>query len=157
MGSNSYSILRGVNYSRIVLYGIAIWIQSSLFIACVTSGGYCDIFTILVPIFMVFLDMMMVRSSRNPFSWFLLASLLVSLLSVYMAFQTLFTIIFYRVLLPNFYLTPITIEERLMGILSLGVFFVSFIEIMILIYLTRPQEQKDEDVLTGTTRTYDAQ
>ncbi|TFG97594.1 hypothetical protein E4H12_08235 [Candidatus Thorarchaeota archaeon] len=98
----------------------------------------------------------MIRSSRNPFSWFLLASLLVSILSVYIAFQTLFTMFFFGLFFPGFLPgMAITIEERIMSILSLGVIFVSFIEIMMLIYLTRPQEEKEVDVFSGNERTYE--
>ena len=66
-----------------------------------------------------------------------------------MVFQTIFPIFLFPAL--------ITLEGYIMVLLSLGVGLVSFIELLMLIYLTRPQEQKDEDVWGGTIRTYDAQ
>lgn len=149
VGSNSYFILRFVNFTRIILYGIVVWVQLSLFIVCYMSSMYCDVFTVLVPLFLIFLDMLIIRFSRKPFQYFLVASLLVCVLSLYLVFQTIFPIFLFPAL--------ITLEGYIMVLLSLGVGLVSFIELLMLIYLTRPQEQKDEDVWGGTIRTYDAQ
>jgi hypothetical protein len=44
-----------------------------------------------------------------------------------------------------------------MLLLSVGVLAVSFIELLMLIYLTRPQEDYDEQVWGETIRTYPSQ
>jgi len=147
--SKSYFVMRLINFTRIVLYGIAVWVQLSLLIVCFMSGGYCDVFTVLVPLFLILLDMLVIRWSRNPFSQFLAAALVVSVLSIFVAGLTAFPVVIYPVL-------P-TIDEYIMYILSLGVGLVSFIEMWILIYLTRPQEDKSEKIWDDSERTYDTQ
>ena len=133
LGSSNF-VLRFVNYSRIVLYGIAVWIQLSLFIPCIMNMGNCDIMTVLVPLFLVFTDMGLVRWSRKPSTEFLIATLLVSIASMYLAIRTVSP---YSLITPSF-----TFDQTIMALLSIGIFLVSFIELFMLIFLSRPQEQK---------------
>ena len=135
-GSKSYFVLRSVNYSRIVLYGILGAVQLPLFILCYVSSGHCNVFAVVAPFVMMFLDAMIIVASRNPFPYFLLASLLICLLNIGIVYLTVFPIIFYLALgLQIDYITLI---------LGIGVGFISFIDLVMLIYLTRPQEKEEE-------------
>ncbi|TFG31845.1 hypothetical protein EU528_05130 [Candidatus Thorarchaeota archaeon] len=149
IGATSNSILRFANYSRIVFYGIAVWIQLSLFIACRMSLGNCDIMAVLVPLFLVFTDMGLIRWSRNPTKDFMGATLIVSIVSIYLAIRTVSP---YSLINPSF-----TVDQTIMALLSIGVFLVSLIELFMLIFLTRPQERKNETTYSDTIRTYEAQ
>lgn len=147
-GSKSDFVLRFVNYSRIVLYGILGAVQLSFFIVCFISSGHCNVFAVLVPFVLIFLDAIIIRASRNPFPYFLIASLLVCVLNIGIVYLTVFPIIFY--LLIGWHSDYITL------ILGIGVGIFSFIELITLIYLTRPQE-KEEEVWYEETQTIDIQ
>ncbi len=129
--SHSFFVLRLINFTRIVLYGIATWIQLSLFIICKMSSGTCDVMTVLIPLFLLFADMMIIRWSRKPFSDFLTVSILVSIMSNVAAMNTLRPSIYRSIFLNS--------DEFLMFVLSWGVLLVSFIELMMLIYLIHPR------------------
>lgn len=144
-GSKSDFVLRFVNYSRILFYGIIGAIRLPLFILCFMSSGYCNAFVVLVPFVFIFLDAMIIRWRRNPFTYFLLVSLFVCVANIGAVYLTLLPIIFYLVI--GWHIDLIT------SILSIGVGLISFVELMMLIYLTRPQEQRDEDVWNGETDT----
>ena len=149
-GNSSYLILRLINFSRIILYGIALWVQLTLLIELYLGLQVFDVFTVLVPLVLIFVDLMMAKFSRNPFSGFLIVALLVCFVSIYVATITLLPILF-SMTIPS-------LDVYIMRILSLGVFLVSFIEVLMLIYLTRPQEKRDENVWgDDTARTYDPQ
>jgi len=113
------------------------------------SSGYCDVFTVLVPMSLIFVDMMVIRWSRNPFKEFKIASLLVCFISFYMAFQTMIPMMLFPALAP--------LEGRIMYLLSMVIGLVSFIERFTLIYLTRPQEDYEEQPWESEVRTYDSQ
>jgi len=62
--------------------------------------------------------------------------------------------IYPRIILSAF----LNLDDFIMVMLGLGVLFVSFIDLLMLIYLTRPQEEQKKDTeWSDTMRTYDAQ
>jgi len=148
--SNSNIVLKFVNYSRRALYGIAVWVQLSILLVCTLSAGTCDPMTVLVPVFLIFTDMLMITWSRKPFSGFLIVSVVVSIMSLSIAMNTIYP----RIILSTF----LNLDDFIMVMLGLGVLFVSFIDLLMLIYLTRPQEEQKKDTeWSDTMRTYDAQ
>jgi len=118
-------------------------VQSVVLIDCYITAAYCDIFAVLVPPLMIFMDVTMIKWGRKLQQWYYMVYLLVSLLSMFVAVGTMFTIIWTGFLFPGtFPITPSTIAEQIMRLLSYGVIVISFIQIMMLIYLTSPQKLK---------------
>lgn len=102
---------------------------------------YCNVFIVLVPPLLIFVDVGMMRWSRELEQWFYLGQLVVSLGFTGVGLMGLFRIINTGFLFPSIQLImPSTIDEYIIRIISYGVIIVSLIQVMLLIYLTRPQK-----------------
>ena len=148
--SNSFFFLRTLSFARIVLFGIAIVVQLVVLVECYLTIGSCDIFTVLVPPVMIFIDSAMIKRGRELLQWFYAVYLIVTVLSMFVGFIAMIRISFI-VGYPGFpgfpsiqIITPSTIAEHIMRILSYGVIAISFIQMMALIHLTRPSQLKEE-------------
>jgi hypothetical protein len=92
---------------------------------------------------MIFVDVAMMKWSRELEQWFYLGHIVVSLAFLGVGFISLFRIIntgFFPPIPIIQQIIPSTIDEHIMRILSYGVIIVSLIQVMLLIYLTRPQK-----------------
>ncbi|MGY5859556.1 MAG: hypothetical protein RTU63_09310 [Candidatus Thorarchaeota archaeon] len=146
--STSNVILRVVNISRIILFGIAAVVQMSASLYCYfLSYNNCNVFNALVPLLLLFVDAMIIRLSRDPIPQYLLVRLIVCFIAMGAVFFTVFPMMLFP--------TLVGLDGRIILFLGVGVGLVSLSEMMTLIYLTRPQEQKKEDVWGGPDRTFD--
>ena len=137
--SNSYSILRFVNVTRMLLYGIAIMVQLFIWLDYFGGIGYY-LLSIMVPFIMIIMDILRYQWSKNPFKEYLLVSVFVCLGALVISLLSLFPLVLF-LFLPLL----LSLEEHIIILLSLGVIGISFIDLLTLIYLTRPQEQYDEE------------
>ena len=137
--SKSYSILRFVNVTRMLLYAIAIIVQ--LFIWLDDFGGIGDyLLSIIVPLFMIIMDILRYQWSKKPFEEYLLVSVFICLGALGTSMMSLFSLVLFAI-----YPLALPFVENIILLLSLGVIGISFIDLLTLIYLTRPQEQYDEE------------
>ena len=133
--STSFSILRFVKITRIILFGCTIGLQA--YFAFVLGSVYY--LSSIAPIsFVILADLMMVNKRKDQFKEFYLVSVIICLIAL-----GIITVAFFPLLLfpyiSDFY-------EALFFLLGFGVMIVSFIELFTLIYLTRPQEDYKEKV-----------
>jgi hypothetical protein len=137
--SNSYSILRFVNVTRMFLYGIAIIVQ--LFIWVDSFGGirYYLLSTIF-PFFMIIMDILRYEWSKKPFKEYLLVSVFICLGALGTSMVSSFSLVLFSI-----FPLALPFAGYIISLLSLGVLGISFIDLLTLIYLTRPQEQYDEE------------
>jgi len=137
--SNSYSILRFVNVTRMLLYGIAIMVQLFIWLDYFGGIGYY-LLSIIVPFIMIIMDILRYQWSKNPFKEYLLVSVFVCLGALGTSMMTVFPLVLFAI-----FPLVVSFEEYIISLLSLGVIGISVIDLLTLIYLTRPQEQYDEE------------
>jgi len=137
--SNSYSILRFVNVTRMLLYGIAIMVQLFIWLDYFGGIGYY-LLSIIVPFIMIIMDILRYQWSKNPFKEYLLVSVFVCLGALGTSMMTVFPLVLFSI-----FPLVVSFEEYIISLLSLGVIGISVIDLLTLIYLTRPQEQYDEE------------
>lgn len=137
--SNSYSILRFVNVTRMLLYGIAIMVQLFIWLDYFGGIGYY-LLSIIVPFIMIIMDILRYQWSKNPFKEYLLVSVFVCLGALGTSMMTVFPLVLFAI-----FPLVVSFEQYIISLLSLGVVGISVIDLLILIYLTRPQEQYDEE------------
>ena len=152
--SNSFFLLKTISFTRIVFYGIATIIQIFVVVEGFLALGYFDIFRIVVPLVMIFIDAAMIKRGQELKQWFYLGYLVVTFLSILIGFIAMTTInlMFGYPGFPGFpyiqIFSPSTIAESLLRILSYGVIIVSFVQMIVLIYLTRPNKLEEQVEVT---------
>jgi hypothetical protein len=137
--SDSYSILRFVNVTRMLLYGFAIMVQLFIWVDYFGEIGYF-LLSIIVPFIMIIMDILRYQWSKNPFKEYLLVSVFICLGALGITMMSGFSLVLFLIV-PS----PISHGAYIISLLSLGVIGISFIDLLTLIYLTRPQEQYDEE------------
>jgi hypothetical protein len=145
------NVIRWINTGRIPLYIFVIWIQISKYQPCISDGSSsCDIMTILVPLFLMLLDVVLVAESSHYSSGFKVFAFMVSLLSLSIAIHTLQP---YITILSG-YLHSFASDDVAMFELALSVAILSFIEIIWFINEMRPRTGKEEYEWEDAIRTY---
>jgi len=131
----SFYILRFVKVSRIILFGSSIGLLT--YYALPSAIEYY-LSSIAGPCFIILMDLMMFNRNRDQFKEFYLVTLIICLTALVITIMT-----FYQfVLLP--YISSFYVA--LFYLLYFGVMGISLIELITLIYLTRPQEDYSEPV-----------
>ena len=105
-------------------------------------SGYWDIFIVIVPIVMIFIDVLIIKKGRELQQWYFAGYLIVTIFSMYVGFIALLNTVLVSMLPSIFIPSPIALQ--IMQFLSYGVMIVSFIQMFVLIHLTRPSKLKEE-------------
>jgi hypothetical protein len=142
-GLVSVLFLRGFSFVRIILFGMLTILSSLALIECYIASGHCNIFTVLSSSSMIVIDIAIIKWGEELQQWYYLGYLLVSLLTMFVAIETMVTIIWSGFIFPRIDLVvPSNLPEQLVRVLSYGVIVISFTQMMSLIYLTSPQKLK---------------
>lgn len=113
------SLVRSVNFSRVLIYTIAAWVQFTLVVDCINTSGNCDWMPVLVPIILGLWDFVMGIWSLKPSTRFWNIAFIVPVISLIVAINTI---------MPLVFILSLTLHETIMLYLSIGIILVSFIE-----------------------------
>lgn len=147
-GNNGELLVRLVNFSRVLIYFAAAWVQSTVLLECMNSSPLgCDPMIVTVPILLGLLDFVMAIWSVKPSTRFWNIAFLVPLISIVIAINTI---------APILAMTSLPVVETIMLGLSLFVILVSAIEIYALRKVMSSWIQKiDHNFSVDEIRTYD--
>ena len=146
--NNGELLVRLVNFSRVLIYFAAAWVQSTVLIECMNSiPPQCDFMIVLVPVFLGLWDFAMALWSIKPSTRFWNIAFLVPLVSIAVAINTI---------APILVISSLTIVETIMLGLSVIVILISVIEIYALRKVARFWIRKiNRNVSVDEVRTYD--
>ncbi len=146
-GDKGESLVRLVNFSRVIIYFIAALVQYNLLVDCINTSGNCDLTMVLIPLFLGLWDLAMGLWSLKPSTLFWNIAFLVPVVSLIAAIRTIMSLVF----MPSF-----TLHETIMLDLSIVVVLVSFIEFYGLRQVTRSWVKKlDQNQSVDEIRTYE--
>ena len=138
-GYDSESRIRLVNFSRVLMYSTAAWIQIPL--------ASNDLMIVLVPVFLGCWDFVMGIWSINPSTRFWNMSFIIPLISTIVAMNTI---------LHLWYSLTLSVFGAIMFWLSIGVILVSLVEIRTLAITVRIWNWKlDRNTSIDEIRTYE--
>lgn len=146
-GNSGESLVRLVNFSRVLIYIVAALIQFTLLADCITTSGNCDWMIVLVPLFLGLWDFIMGLWSLKPSTRFWNIAFLVPVVSLAVAINTIMPLIF----LPSHIL-----HEIIMLYLSFVIILVSFIEFYGLLQVIKSWNKKlNQNKSVDEIRTYE--
>ena len=132
-GNKGESLVRLVNFSRVIIYIAAALVQFNLLIDCINASGNCDWMIVLIPLFLGIWDFVMGLWSLKPSTRFWNIAFLVPVVSLIAAINTIRSLIF---------MLSLTLHETIMLFLSIVVVLVSFVEFYGLRQVTRSWDKK---------------
>jgi len=132
-GNKGESLVRLVNFSRVIIYIAAALVQFNLLIDCINASGNCDWMIVLIPLFLGIWDFVMGLWSLKPSTRFWNIAFLVPDVSLIAAINTIRSLIF---------MLSLTLHETIMLFLSIVVVLVSFVEFYGLRQVTRSWDKK---------------
>jgi len=146
-GNNGESLVRLVNFSRVIIYIAAALVQFNLLVDCINASGNCDWMIVLIPLFLGLWDFVMGLWSFKPSTRFWNIAFLVPVVSLAVAINSILYLIF---------LVSHTLHESILFDLSVIVVLVSFIEFYGLRQVTRSWVKKlDQNQSVDEIRTYE--
>ena len=146
-GNTGESLVRLVNFSRVIIYITAALVQYNLLIDCINISGNCDLMMVLIPLFLGLWDLVMGLWSLRPSTRFWNIAFLVPVVSLIAAIRTIISLMF----VPS-----LALHETIMLDLSIVVVLVSFIEFYGLRQVTRSWIRKlDQNQSVDEIRTYE--
>ena len=147
-GNNGELLVRLVNFSRVFIYFAAAWVQSIVLLECMkNTPPRCDFMIVSVPVFLGLWDFVMAIWSIKPSARFWNIAILVPLVSLAVAINTV---------APLLLLASLSAVETIMLLLSLTVILVSIVEILALRKVVRYWIRKiDRNSSVDEIRTYD--
>lgn len=146
-GNKGESLVRLVNFSRVIIYITAALVQYNLLVDCINTSGNCDLTMVLIPLFLGLWDLVMGLWSLKPSTRFWNIAFLVPVVSIIAAIRTIMSLMF----MPS-----LTLHETIMLNLSIVVVIVSFIEFHGLRQVTRSWVRKlDQNKSVDEIRTYE--
>jgi len=132
-GNKGESLVRLVNFSRVLIYITAALVQYNLLIYCINTSGNCDLTMVLIPMFLGIWDLVMGLWSLKPSTRFWNIAFLVPVVSIIAAIRTIMSLMF----MPS-----LTLHETIMLALSIVVVLVSIIEFHGLRQVTKSWNKK---------------
>jgi len=132
-GNNGESLVRLVNFSRVIIYIAAALVQFNLLVDCMNTSSNCDLTMMLIPLFLGLWDFVMGLWSLKPSTRFWNIAFLVPVVSLIAAINTIRSLIF---------MLSLTLHETIMLFLSIVVVLVSFVEFYGLRQVTRSWDKK---------------
>lgn len=132
-GNKGESLVRLVNFSRVIIYITAALVQYNLLVDCINTSGNCDLTMLLIPLFLGLWDFVMGLWSLKPSTRFWNIAFLVPVVSLIAAIRTIMSLVF----MPS-----LTLHETIMLDLSIVVVLVSFIEFYGLRQVTKSWNKK---------------
>ncbi len=146
-GNSGESLVRLVNFSRVLIYIIAALVQFDFLVICFNESGNCDWMIVLVPLFLGLWDFVMGLWSMKPSTRFWNVAFLVPVVSLAVAINSIMYLIF---------LISHTFHESVMFGLSIVVVLVSFIEFYGLLQVIKSWNKKlDQNKSVDEIRTYE--
>ena len=132
-GNTGESLVRLVNFSRVIIYITAALVQYNLLVDCMNTSSNCDLTMVLIPLFLGLWDFVMGFWSLKPSTRFWNIAFLVPVVSLIAAINTIRSLIF---------MLSLTLHETIMLFLSIVVVLVSFVEFYGLRQVTRSWDKK---------------
>ncbi|MHA1615601.1 MAG: hypothetical protein ACTSYJ_12210 [Candidatus Thorarchaeota archaeon] len=132
-GNKGESLVRLVNFSRVIIYIAAALVQFNLLIDCINASGNCDWMIVLIPLFLGIWDFVMGLWSLKPSTRFWNIAFLVPVVSLIAAIRTIMSLVF----MPS-----LSLHETIMLDLSIVVVLLSFIEFYGLREVTKSWNKK---------------
>ncbi len=132
-GNTGESLVRLVNFTRVIIYITAALVQYNLLVDCINTSGNCDLTMVLIPLFLGLWDLGMGLWSLNPSTRFWNIAFIVPVVSLIAAINTIRSLIF---------MLSLTLHETIMLYLSIAVVLVSFIEFYGLRQVTKSWDKK---------------